>query len=299
VRPVLPRFFTAGDRAEIAAVIHNTTGRDLDVTFSAGAQGLRFLGNTAGTATIPANGTYKAAWAVETVADAAEIVVNMQAAAAMAKLSDAVEITLPVERYATPEVVGTAGQVELDKDVLELVRLAENIERTRGELQVRIEPSLAAGTLGGLTYLEHYPYECVEQTMSRFLPNVVTFMALKKLGVARPDLDPKLPQQVAVGLQRIYAKQHMDGGWGWWDNDRSSPTVTAYVVFGLAKARQADFTVDERVLTNGVMFLRRTLKAPVDLKNWELNQQAFALYALAEAGDAQPNRLGSLFEAKD
>ena len=27
VRPVLPRFFVAGDKAEIAAVIHNTTAR--------------------------------------------------------------------------------------------------------------------------------------------------------------------------------------------------------------------------------------------------------------------------------
>ena len=47
--------------------------------------------------------------------------------------------------------------------------------RRSGELDVKLEPSLAAGMLGGLTYLEHYPYECTEQTMSRFLPNVVTY----------------------------------------------------------------------------------------------------------------------------
>ena len=39
MRPVLPRFFTAGDKAEIAGVIHNTTDGDLDVTFNASAQG--------------------------------------------------------------------------------------------------------------------------------------------------------------------------------------------------------------------------------------------------------------------
>ena len=129
----------------------------------------------------------------------------MQTAATNAKLSDAVETTLPVERYSTPEVVGTAGQVETGKDVLELVRLQQGIDPTRGQLDIKIEPSLAAGMLGGLTYLEHYPYECTEQVLSKFLPNVVTFDALKTLNVDRPDLDAKLPQQVAVGLQKLYA----------------------------------------------------------------------------------------------
>ena len=32
VRPVTPRFFVIGDRPEVAAVVHNNTGEDLDVT---------------------------------------------------------------------------------------------------------------------------------------------------------------------------------------------------------------------------------------------------------------------------
>ncbi len=225
VRPVLPRFFTAGDKAEIGAVIHNTTNRDMEVAYSAGGQGLRFGGQTSGTATIPAGGTYKATWPVETVVDAQEVIVDIKAEAPLARLSDAVEITLPIQRYTTPEVVGTAGHVETGEDVLELIRVPGNVDPTRGELLVNVEPSLAAGMLGGLTYLEHYPYECVEQTLSRFLPNVITFDALKVLGIQRPDLDAKLPQQVGVGLQRLYAKQHIDGGWGWWENDKSNAAI--------------------------------------------------------------------------
>ena len=53
---------------------------------------------------------------------------------------------------------------------------------------------------------------------------------------------------------------------------------------GWRRRKQADFTVDERVLERGDRFLQRTLKAPANLKDWELNQQAFTLYALAEAG---------------
>ena len=301
VRPVLPRFFVDGDRAEIAAVVHNTTAYPREVAIDVKATGLDLPAQTASKVTIPADGTYKAVWPVAVTSGAGEVKVLMSAktVAAIPPLEDAVEITLPVLRYTTPEVVGTSGQVALNEERLELVRVPANADPTQGELDVRLEPSLAAGTLGGLTYLEHYPYECTEQTMSRFLPNVVTYAALKELGVPRPDLDAKLPQQVGVGLQRIYAQQHVDGGWGWWQSDDSRVAVSSYVVFALAKAKQAGFTVDQTVLDRGVRYLTESLKAPKGLEPWQLNGQAFTLYALAEAGQMEPNRAGALYEARE
>ena len=164
---------------------------------------------------------------------------------------------------------------------------------------MKLEPSLAAGMLGSLDYLEHYPYECTEQTVSRFLPNVVTFQALQKLGISRPELATPLAQQVGVGLQRLYAGQHVDGGWGWWAKDASDPTVSSYVVLGMARAKQAGFTVDPTALDRGIRFLKSQLRAPTGLKPWELNQQALMLYALAEAGAAEPNRAGALYERRE
>jgi uncharacterized protein YfaS (alpha-2-macroglobulin family) len=301
VRPVLPRFFVEGDRAEIAAIVHNTTAYPREVAIDLTATGLDLPAQTASTVMIPAGGTYKALWPVAVTAGASEVKALMAArtVAAIPPLEDAVEITLPVLRYTTPEVVGTSGQVGLNEERLELVRIPANADPTQGELTVTLEPSLAAGTVGGLTYLEHYPYECTEQTMSRFLPNVVTYAALKELGVARPDLEAKLPQQVGVGLQRIYAQQHSDGGWGWWQDDDSRVSVSSYVVFALAKARQAGFTVDQAVLDRGVRYLKESLTATKGLEPWQLNQQAFTLYALAEAGQMEPNRAGALYEARE
>ncbi len=301
VRPVLPRFFVAGDRAEIAGVVHNTTADPVIVRVNLSAMGLDLPATAAETVNVPAGGTYKAVWPVTVQAEAAEVAVEMRAESTggaggvTPPLRDAVAITLPVHRYSTPEVVGTSGQIAADTDVLELVRLPAGIDPTRAELDVTLEPSLAAGMIGGLTYLEHYPYECVEQTMSRFLPNVVSYTALKRLGQSNPELEARLPQQVGVGLQRIYNQQHVDGGWGWWQRDESSVAVSSYVVFGLATAKQAGFAVDENVLKRGIQFLQRNLKAPKDLREWQLDQQAFILYALAEAGQMEPNRAGALF----
>ncbi len=301
VRPVLPRFFVDGDRAEIAAVVHNTTPYPREVAIDVKAAGLDLPAQTASTVTIPAGGTYKAVWPGAVTSGAGEVKVLMSAktVAAIPPLEDAVEVTLPVYRYTTPEVMGTSGQVGPNEERLELVRVPAGADPTQGELDVTLEPSLAAGTLGGLTYLEHYPYECTEQTMSRFLPNVVTYAALKELGVARPDLDAKLPQQVGVGLQRIYAQQHVDGGWGWWQNDDSRVSISSYVVFALAKAKQAGFTVDQTVLDHGIRYLTESLTATKGLEPWQLNQQAFTLYALAEAGQMEPNRVGALYEARE
>ena len=307
VRPVLPRFFTQEDEAQIAAVVHNTTESPIEVRISLEAQGLQTQGQTESIVTIPAGDTHKAVWPVSVEPSANEVKVLMRAESVGASssqgtgagLQDAVEITLPVYGYTTPEVTGTSGQVGMDERRLELVRVPSDADRSRGELEIRLEPSLAVGMQGGLTYLEHYPYECIEQTMSRFLPNVVSYQALKSLGIDNPDLETLLPQQVGVGLQRIYAKQHIDGGWGWWQQDVSSLAISSYVVFGLSKAKQAGFTVDQDVLDRGVRFIEQSLKAPADLSGWQLNQQAFAVYALAETGTLEPGRAGALFEQRE
>jgi len=313
VRPVLPRFFIEGDQAQIAALIHNNTQVEVEVEVKLEATGLALAEAPSATQTrkVPAQDSVKLTWDVSVQPNVAQVKATMSAIQNRQSkienpLSDAVEITLPVHRYTTPEVTGTSGQVALDEGRLELVRLPAGADPTRGELVVTVEPSLAAGMTGGLTYLAHYPYECIEQTMSRFLPNVVSYQALKSLGVKRPELETNLPQQVGVGLQRIYARQRTDGGWGWWASDDSSVAVSSYVLYGLAKARQAGFTVDQGVIDRAVRYLRRTLgstatagKPPAEATPWQLNQQAFTLLALAEAGAPEPNRAGALYEKRE
>jgi uncharacterized protein YfaS (alpha-2-macroglobulin family) len=217
-------------------------------------------------------------------------------------LADAVEIPLPVYRYSTPEVVATAGQLAEDGQRVEAVVLPPSYDPTQGELTVQIDPSLAAGTVDGLEYLKHFPYECTEQTVSRFLPNVVTYRAYQQLDLAetRPDLETTLPGLVGVGLQRLYNQQHFDGGWGWWINDKSDPFLSAYVLLGMIEAERAGFMVDDQVMDRGVDFLQGSLVKPKDVENhWQANRQAFILYVLAEAGEGDLGRAVTLFDRRE
>ncbi len=307
VRPVTPRFFVVGDRADLAAVVHNNTDRSLEVEVSLEAPGLRMLGEARQKVTIPARGKVRVEWPVEVprdfTGDRADLVFRAQGGG----LSDATKPPaglppdqyLPVYRYSALEMVGTAGQLAEAGSTLEAVVLPPSIDPTQGDLTVKLEPSLAAGMTGGLTYLEHYPYECTEQLVSRFLPNVLTYRALKELGLAKPELEAKLRERVTYAVQKLYQRQHPDGGWGWWQNDQSNPLTTAYVVFGLVKAKEAGFAVEERVIRNGVDYLRMRIKPVDELKNpTQANRQAFILYVLAEAGQAREADLANLYEVR-
>ncbi len=178
---------------------------------------------------------------------------------------------------------------------------------------MRLDPSLAAGMVDGLDYLEHFPYECTEQIVSRFLPNVLTYRALQELGLADPDLEEKLPDLVEEGLSKLYQRQHDDGGWGWWRSregkGQSYPHLTAYVVFAMDKAREAGFEVKGGVIERGLGYLRGELVTARDLTSYrEANQQAFILYVMAEQGEGETGREGDkeierhvddLFESRD
>ncbi|HID65352.1 MAG TPA: hypothetical protein EYP49_21755, partial [Anaerolineae bacterium] len=218
LRPVAPRFFVIGDQAELAAIVHNNSDKAIEAEVALEVEGVEVKGE-AQTVKVPAHDKAKVSWstAVQNVEEA-----RLLFSAQGGGLSDAVEIVLPIHHYSTPEVVATAGHVEKGERRVEVVALPRRYDPTQGELTVEVDPSLAAGMRDGLKYLEHFPYECIEQTVSRFLPNVMTYRALKELGVENKELEAKLPQQVSIGLQRIYAWQHYDGGWGWWLADESN-----------------------------------------------------------------------------
>jgi len=294
IRPVTPRFFVTGDAARLEAVVHNYTEQEVEVAASLSATGLAIEGSSVHSVSIPAGESRKVAWQTTvTLADQATLIFSAQAANG---LSDAVELRLPVYVYGTPEVVGNAGQVT--DSVRELVRLPGYIDRDRGELTLELSPSLAASMRYSLRYVEEYGYECTEQTISRFLPRLVLYRAINKLGL--PDtlgLEDELPGLVTRSIQRLYRGQNWDGGWGWWFGDASNPEITAYALFGLAEAREAGFTVDDYVLERASQFVRDYLNAPTDvLQPQNADTRAFMLFALSEAGEGDLGLTNALAE---
>jgi uncharacterized protein YfaS (alpha-2-macroglobulin family) len=293
VRPATPRFFVVGDRAQLAALVSNNTGAEQEVEVTLQAEGLALEGPAAQTVSIADGAEARVTWWVE-VEDVphADVVMSARAGdyadAARPRLTTGPDGTLLVHRYTAPEIVGTGGQLTGEDARTEAIALPPKYDDRKGQLSVRLDPSLAAGMVDGLGYLEHFPYECTEQIVSRFLPNVLTYRALQELGLSDAELEAKLPGLVEEGLDKLYQRQHSDGGWGWWykGEGESYPHLTAYVVLAMDNAREAGFTVEEDVIARGLRYLRGELMTARDIKSYrEANLQAFILYVMAEADE--------------
>ncbi|MBK9713609.1 MAG: Ig-like domain-containing protein [Kouleothrix sp.] len=302
VRPALSRFLTVGDKLTIQAVVHNNTAGPIDATVTlelvqSGDALVRLGADAKQTVQVAANSTAVARWPAEALA-AGQAVLRFTVEGG--GLQDSMEQSLPVQRFITPEVVASGGQV-LDTTV---ETIAAPASQSPGEIDLELAPSLAAGIGGGLDYLEHYPYLCTEQTVSRFLPNAVTYRLLG----AFPDtpmqasLKASLDRNLAAGLQRLYALQHLDGGWGWWDNDHSDPYLTAYVVQGLVEARRAGYAVDQGRFDQGIAAMRGALDrqdAAGRSAGSQLNLRSYALFVLTEAEQPDRGRAVALFERRE
>jgi uncharacterized protein YfaS (alpha-2-macroglobulin family) len=316
VRPVTPRFFVVEDEVYLSALVGNNTDGDLETEVALSSSGLTVHDAAAQAVLVAARGEVKVTWRV-TAQDVPYVEIVMSAVAG--EYSDAARPrltpaggsgqaaipagTLPVYRYTAPEVVGTGGQLASSGARTEVVALPPRYDDRRGELLIQLDPSLAAGMRDGLKYLEHFPYECTEQTVSRFLPNVLTYRALRELSISDPELEERLPGLVEEGLSKLALQQRDDGGWGWWREAReSNPYITAYVVFALSKARDAGFEVDSSVLERGLSYLNGQLVTSRRFEGYrQANRQAFILYAMAEAGATgwASEYTGDLFENRE
>ena len=289
-----PRFFVVGDRAVVSAQIDSRADRPIEVEVALEVDGLE-LSESAEVEriTVPAGGQVRVEWNVE----AREAgTATLRVSARGDGRSDAMERSLRVYEHGIEKLVWAAGKLRGDEAIvtLDLPR-----ERRPGStsVEVQVTPSIAMTMLDALPYLVRYPYGCTEQTMSRFLPAVITARALERLGLARgdvtgrvfggierehaeathddeaPGLD-RLDDVTRAGLARLYDFQHGDGGWGWWKEGDSDPFMTAYVVWGLGLAREAGVDVRSRAIERGVDFLEKQLveyEEDGDLQAWMLH----------------------------
>ncbi|MBI4787191.1 MAG: alpha-2-macroglobulin, partial [Chloroflexi bacterium] len=134
---------------------------------------------------------------------------------------------------------------------------------------------------------------------SKFFPNVATYLALQKFGIDRPELKSGLESNVSREVQRLYALQNQDGGWGWWLGDTSNPTLTGYALLGLYNARQAGFAVDADVMKRAQQFLTRYFDKQLDVKQpYTFNERAFVIFVLMEMGENYTSRAVMLFDQR-
>src|SRR5207302_10522436 len=93
-----------------------------------------------------------------------------------------VEVKVPLQPHGLQLSNYQAMDVsEPNKTEIKYINIPQYTDLRSTKLTLNIAPSLASTMLTALDELVGYPYGCVEQTMSRFLPTVIVANAYKDL----------------------------------------------------------------------------------------------------------------------
>ncbi|MDD2806082.1 MAG: MG2 domain-containing protein [Elusimicrobiales bacterium] len=204
VRLDLPRFFREGDKSRLTAVVTNDTAGELsgEVALSVtrdgqNAHGDFGLGALSQPFTVKPNGTVALYW--ETVAPRGTGAYKVRAVARAGRLADAQENDLPV--LPSRERLIASAVAALDGDSVKTFSLPEleaaDPTRAVEALHLEVQPQLILTVLNSLPFLVHYPYECTEQLLNRYVPLAITNGFYKKYPALRASV-AKIPKRTTL-----------------------------------------------------------------------------------------------------
>lgn len=280
LRLAVPRFFVQGDQVTVSGIVHNYLATGKRAKLNIKLAGLELVGTPAeASVDIPSREEAKVEWRVRAERGVRHATVTAEALTD--EESDALEVELPVNPPGVPVRQAKGGTI-LNSGArgVSFTYPADAVDGSRS-LSIRLTPSIAGSIFGALDYLTSFPYGCVEQTMSSFLPNLMVTKAVSELHLKSPGDPAVLAQKTQAGIDRLYSFQHDDGGWGWWQTDESHPFMTAYVVAGLSQAAGFGITVEKERIERGAQWTARALASD---KTLEADLRAYMLYSLALAG---------------
>jgi len=294
VRPVTPRFLVAGDHIELAAILQNNTGTAVDATVNLQGGGFTLddIGQSTQSVAVPANGRARVAWwgTADSAADA-----DLTFSVSGGGMEDAAKPSLgpiPIRKYLAPQTFVTAGVIPDGGTATEVISLPRTFDVTSGGLELELAPSLAASLL---TSLEAMPVpdstRYNEVVLSYLLPNLEIQRALQLSGEPNPEVQARLDQNIETSIDALIRNQNDDGGWGWTSEGPSDTYISAYILFGLGRARDGGILIPDDTFTRAYDYLRENVLTEVFTPGWEgwqHDQLTFVMYALMQSGGYRP-----------
>ena len=254
--PMLPRSFTEGDVVKLFGSVLNHTNKAQTFKVRLKVENGKVLTPEEQTVTVKAKSSENVYWNFRAQQSG---FTQLLMSADCAGGADASLKRLPVGRAVAEQVVTKSGQVKNNGTTF---TIPKDVDLKSARLEISFAPSLAADMADTLNYLVEYPYGCVEQTMSRFLPAIRVAQILKQYRVDHPELNQKLPGCVAGGIKRLLELQQPDGGWGWQDGSKTHEMMTPYALYGLLEAEKAGYAIpNETAIQRGLGRLRTFIDA--------------------------------------
>ncbi len=287
LEPAAPQFANVGDKILLRAVVHNSTDvagevevrLDLDETVSAKS--------TSQHLTLPAQGSIAVDFPVEfkKMGSAKWIwAADFVSTDGAVKHHDAAAVSMKVDYPAPPRREITFARIS-EPEVNVLERIHPDLLDGFGTLRVDVANTRVSELGEAVRDLLQYPYGCVEQTVSNFLP----WLVLRDLRTALPELnksDEEVRAAVDRGIDRLLTMETESGGLAYWPGGkRAELWASAYGGLGMALARRAGMVVPGDDFDNLCKYLSAQLRGLAQVTTTaDYSQRCLAVYALALAG---------------
>ena len=146
-----------------------------------------------------------------------------------------------------------------------------------------------------LGFLIQYPHGCIEQTTSGVFPQVylnrVVYLNEKRVAEVRGNIN--------AGIDRLLGMQIASGGFSYWPGESSAHDwASSYVGHFLLEAKKAGYPVRESALSNWIRY-QKNASAIWQTSSKKYTEQAYRLYTLALAGEADLGSMNRLRSLKD
>lgn len=275
----LPKIVRPGDKFSCRAVAYNYADKKGVLTVQAAAVGsVRLTDIAAKTITVPLGQAQEIAWPCEaTQAGTAQVAFSVKAHGE----SDGVRADISVRPVEKPQTLATYNATAGVQE--ELLAKPENLlDSAKNQVTVSLASTALLNLQGALMYLTTYPYDCLEQQLSKISPVIESEKLVQDFHVGDVAAFKKQAQEV---LNNLPAYQHPSGGFGYWKESLPDLYVTAYALQTAYRAKQAGFTVPQEALNRAADWLETAFA-----KNTTL---AFT-YALPEVQTARAQSLYAL-----
>jgi len=283
----IPHRVTQDDEFTLVARLHNFNEEELDISMGLTAgPWLNVFGDNEKEFTMPGNSVREIRFKIKVMEPGLHnltlIATNFE------NYTDAIRKDMFVRPNGALKTDHLTGSVEdsVTMDVEFLPELVAGSEEVVLRLAVGYEGLLEEGA----RMLFGYPYGCTEQIMSALLPNVLLYEHYTITGEMTYQMRRHYQDNIYKGIMKLLSNQHPDGGWGWWKADRTDNYMTAYVLFGLSRARDAGFHISEEVMKEAqdALLERRNGQGVWAPSSWmgenHVVMTLYASYALAVSG---------------
>ncbi|MFQ5834570.1 MAG: Ig-like domain-containing protein [bacterium] len=300
LKSALPGFARRGDSFEAGVVVYNYTGEEGEVQLLGETEGITLKGKKVKTVFLRPGESREVRFSFEAhkIGEA-----KFFFKAIMGEYSDGLAVTIPVNLPRQTESVALFGSSL--KDAYEEILIPEDSYPDIGEVKVAISPTILFSLKNPFASLLNYPYQCLEQRLSRIFPLILLKDMPETFDFSLPE--GKSPERIVKQtLKEVSLYQRPNGGFSFWqDSSYDSPYLTSYTLFILKKAEEAGYEVPSPILEKGAGYLKELLHGKLEKQKYPYNSgswrssEAFALYVLSLLGKPEPAYIERLYRKRD